>query len=415
VNPKPNATITAPASVLTNSAGNIASVANAGAGATYAWTIAGGTITSGTATAGVTFTAGGPGTLTINVTVTTSGGCSDTKSANITAALPPVTITSVTPGLGATVGGSPITINGTGFVTGAAVTIGGTAATNVVVVSAIKITAKTPAHSSGTVNVAVTNMDTSTAMLTSAFRYGAMVFDPNADNVIDPADIFFLINYLFTAGQPPHGEAGLLSGDANNDAVIDPADIFFVINYLFLGGQKPSAVPVAPHAMTAGMEVPQIGGSISLGNPVLRGGHYFVPVIMTVTPSSIVPQTLSLNIHLDSDGTIADAAVRRAGAAKDLNPLFEFSRRTGDDLSYLVSYDPRGLALGASRSAVVAEIEIDSIDRAVSISIDPLLTMIGDESGTTSATVGNKKLRVSGTTIGSGKPPRPHIQRPEVN
>ena len=65
--------------------------------------------------------------------------------------------------------------------------------------------------------------DTSSGALTSGFRYQAMVFDPNADNVIDPADIFFLINYLFTGGQAPHGEAGLLSGDANNDVVVDPA------------------------------------------------------------------------------------------------------------------------------------------------------------------------------------------------
>jgi hypothetical protein len=415
VNPKPNAVIAAPGSVTANSTGNSASVANAGAGATYTWSIAGGAITAGSATPSVTFTAGGPGTLTLNATVTTSAGCSDAKSANVTAALPPVSITSVTPGLGATAGGSPITVNGSGFVNGAGVTIGGTAATNVVVVSAAKITAKTSAHASGAVNVTVTNADTSTATLASAFRYQAFIFDPNGDSVVDPADIFFLINYLFTGGKAPHGEAGLLSGDANNDTVIDPADIFFIINYLFLGGQTPSTVPNGAYAMTARTEVPQIGGSISLGNPVLRGGHYVVPVNLTVAPGSIVPQTLSLHVHLDSDGTIGDASVRRAGAATDVNTVFEFSRRTGDDLAYLVSYDPRGLALGASRSVVVAEIEIDSIDQAVSISLDPLLTMIGDQSGVTTATTANGKLRVSGTMIGSGKPPRPHIQRHEVN
>jgi IPT/TIG domain-containing protein/carboxypeptidase family protein/PKD domain-containing protein len=415
VNPKPNAAITAPINIITNSTGNIASVANAGAGATYAWSITGGAITAGSGTNSITFTAGGPGTLTLNVTVTTSAGCSDAKSANVTVSLPPVTLTSVSPGLGTTAGGSPITINGSGFVNGAAVNVGGAAATNVVVVSAIKITAKTPPHASGTVNVSVTNTDTSTAAMTSGFRYQAIVFDPNADNVIDPADIFFMINYLFTGGQAPHGEAGLLSGDANNDFVIDPADIFFIINYLFLGGQKPSAVPNAPHAMAAGTEVPKIAGSISLGNPVVRGGHYFVPVIMTAAPGSIVPQTMSLKVRFDSEGTVGEAAVRRAGVAKDLNAVFEFGRRTGNDLSYLVSYDPRGLALGASRSAVVAEIEIDSIDTAVSIGIDPLLTMLGDQSGTTMASVANGKLRVSGTTIGNAKLPRPRSPRPEFN
>jgi|GEM_PF-416546 len=413
VNPKPNVTITAPVNVITNSAGNNASVASAGAGATYVWGITGGTITAGSGTNSITFTAGGAGTLTLNVTVTTSAGCSDAKSVNVNVVLPPVTVTSVTPGLGITAGGSPITINGSGFVTGATVVIGGAAATNVTVVSPIKITAKTPAHAAGTVNVTVTNADTSAGTLTSGFRYQATVFDPNADGVIDPADIFFMINYLFTGGQAPHGEAGLLSGDANSDSVIDPADIFFTINYLFLGGSS-SALP-QPRAMAIGTEAPTIAGSISLGTPVLRGGHYFVPVIMAARPGSIVPQTMSLKLHFEAEGAVGEVAVRRAGVAKDLNTVFEFSRRTGDDLSHLVSYDPRGLVLGASRSAVVAEIEIDSVEAAISISIDPRLTMLGDRTGAMKATAGNGKLELSGTTIGPARPPRPRSPRVEMN
>jgi hypothetical protein len=415
VKPKPNATITAPLSVITSSAGNLASVASAGAGATYVWDITGGAITAGSGTNSITFTAGGPGTMTITVTVAASSGCSDARSANVTVALPPVTVTSVTPGVGVITGGSPITISGTGFVSGATISAGGSAATNVVVVSAIKITARTPAHAAGTVNVTVTNADTSSGVLTSGFRYQATVFDPNGDTVIDPADIFFLINYLFTGGLAPHGEAGLLSGDANNDGAIDPADIFFTINYLFLGGPNtPAAVPNPPRAMAAGTGTPQIAGAISLGNPVLRGGHNFVPVILTAGAGSIVPQTMSLRVHIEAEGAVGEAAVRRAGVARDLDTVFEFSHRTGNDLSYLVSYDPRGLALGATRSAVVAEIEIESADAGVSISIDPLLTMLGDQTGRTMATVANGKLRVSGISIRRGKSPRPRAPRLEL-
>src|SRR5207302_2057188 len=212
----------------------------------------------------------------------------------------------------------------------------------------------------------------------------------------------------------PHGEAGLLSGDAYNDGVIDPADIFFIINYLFLGGQKPSALPIAPRATSIGTGAPRIAGSISLGTPVLRGGHSFVPVIVTASPGSIVPQTMSLKVHIDAEA-VGEVVVRRAGVARDLNTVFEFSRRTGNDLSYLVSYDPRGLALGVSRSAVVAEVEIESIDADVSISMDPLLTMLGDQPGTMTATVANGKLRVSSRTIGSGKSPRTHMPPPGGN
>ena len=52
-----------------------------------------------------------------------------------------------------------MTITGTGFLAGATVSLGGTAATGVTVVSSTSITATTPAHAAGAVNVVVTNTD----------------------------------------------------------------------------------------------------------------------------------------------------------------------------------------------------------------------------------------------------------------
>jgi PKD repeat protein len=76
VNPLPDCTITAPESVCSGSTGNTASVADAGSGATYAWEITGGTITSATPyTRQITWNAGSSGTATLKVTVTTAGGC----------------------------------------------------------------------------------------------------------------------------------------------------------------------------------------------------------------------------------------------------------------------------------------------------------------------------------------------------
>jgi hypothetical protein len=404
-----------------NSTGNVASVANAGAGATYVWGITNGTITAGAGTNSITFTAGAsPGTLTLNVTVTTSAGCSDTKSANVTVVLPTVTVTSISPNFGTVTGGTNVTVNGTNFAAGATVTFGGTAATNVVVVSAIKITAKTPAHAAGAVNVTVTNTDTSTATLTSGYTYTAQHFDPNNDGTIDPSDIFFLINYLFMNGPAPHGPGGLLSGDANGDGVVDPADIFYLVNYLFLGGSTPnrptgSSIGTSPITTSVvGAEAPHVAGSIALGKPTLRGGHYVVPVVMSMKPGSVVPQAMSLRVHFDSVSTIGAVTVQRAGAAKDVPAVFETTRRSGNDVSYLVAYDPRGLALGGARSAVIAEIEIDSAEEGVAITVDPTLTMLSDLAGTMKATVSNQKLEVSGTTTGSGAVPRPHAPGHEV-
>src|SRR6266542_2533145 len=242
VSPAPNATITT-ASTLTAGAAGTASVATAGTGASYAWTIANGTIDSGNGTRTINYTAGSAGATTVSISVS-QPGCSDAKSATVKI-LP--TISTVTPSTGAISGGTP--------------------ATNVVRVSSTTITAKTPAHASGAVNVVVTNPDTLTATRNAAFTYGQQ-FDPNNDHVVDPADVFYLVNYLFSGGPAPQGGAGMMSGDANGDGVVDPADIFYLVNYLFTSGPSPKAVQPAP------------SGSVTLGDPIVRDGRTFIPVIM---------------------------------------------------------------------------------------------------------------------------------------
>ncbi|HEV8609870.1 MAG TPA: right-handed parallel beta-helix repeat-containing protein [Thermoanaerobaculia bacterium] len=87
VNTSPSAVITAPSSVCPNSAGNSASVPDAGIGATYSWTIANGTITDGAGTRTITFVAGGSGTVMLNVTVQ-GGGCSSMGSNNVAVECP---------------------------------------------------------------------------------------------------------------------------------------------------------------------------------------------------------------------------------------------------------------------------------------------------------------------------------------
>ena len=79
-----DATITADAAVCPNTTGNVASVPDAGAGATYVWSISGGTITGGAGTRSITYTAGASGSITLSVTVTTASGCSGSSSKSVT-------------------------------------------------------------------------------------------------------------------------------------------------------------------------------------------------------------------------------------------------------------------------------------------------------------------------------------------
>ena len=70
------------------------------------------------------------------------------------------TVTSIDHISGSRLGGTVLTITGTGFVTGASVIIGGAVATSVSVNSLTSITATTAAHAIGLVDVVVTNSDT---------------------------------------------------------------------------------------------------------------------------------------------------------------------------------------------------------------------------------------------------------------
>ncbi len=111
--------------------------------------------------------AGSAGAVTVTVTV---NGQSGSLPSGFSYVIPP-TVSSVSPNSGSTAGGTPVTITGTNFVSGATVSFGATAATNVVVVSATQITATTPAGSAGAVTVTVTNPGAQSGSLASGFTY----------------------------------------------------------------------------------------------------------------------------------------------------------------------------------------------------------------------------------------------------
>jgi hypothetical protein len=108
------------------------------------------------------------------------------------AAAPAPTVTGLTPNSGPTAGGTSVTISGTNFVSGAAVTIGGSAATNVVVTNSTTITGVTPSHPAGGVTVIVTNPDGQSSALTNGYTYSTasplevvLLADDFNDNSLD--------------------------------------------------------------------------------------------------------------------------------------------------------------------------------------------------------------------------------------
>jgi photosystem II stability/assembly factor-like uncharacterized protein len=77
------------------------------------------------------------------------------------------------PTVGPAAGGTPVTITGAGFVSGATVAFGGVAATSVTLATPNIITVIAPAHAAGTVDVTMTNPGGPSATLRGGFSYVA--------------------------------------------------------------------------------------------------------------------------------------------------------------------------------------------------------------------------------------------------
>jgi len=163
----PNSGSTAGGTAVTITGTNFAAGATVAFGGTAATNVV--VVNSTTITA--TTPAGSAGAVT--VTVTNPGVQSGNLPNGYTYVVVP-TVSSVMPNNGLTTGGSGVTITGTNFAAGATVTFGGTAATNVVVVSSTSITATTPAHVAGAVTVTVT-VNGQNGSLTNGFTYNLPV------------------------------------------------------------------------------------------------------------------------------------------------------------------------------------------------------------------------------------------------
>ncbi len=141
-----------------------------GATVTFGSTAATNVVVVSSTTITATTPAGATGAVTVTVTV---NGQSGSLTNGFTYVVTP-TVSSVSPNSGPVAGGTAVTITGTNFASGATVTFGGAAATNVAVVNSTMITATTPAGNTGAVTVAVT-LNGQSGVLTNGFTYTGTV------------------------------------------------------------------------------------------------------------------------------------------------------------------------------------------------------------------------------------------------
>ena len=120
------------------------------------------------------------------------------------------TLVSVTPNTGTLIGGTQVVIKGTGLPPNSQVFFGGVAATNVTFISSTKLTATTPAHALGAVDITLTGTGIPTGTpvtLPSGFTYIAV--PPVADLSASP-----------TSGPPPLAVAFNVNGTSSPDATV---------------------------------------------------------------------------------------------------------------------------------------------------------------------------------------------------
>lgn len=172
--PAPTATGVSPA-LGPSAGGTTITITGTGFASGATVTVGGVAATSVTFVSATTITAvtpaGTPGSAL--VTVTNADTQAATLSGGFTYQFPPPTTSLIAPATGSSAGGTAVTITGTQFRAGAAVTFGTSAATNVVVVNATTITATAPARPIGATSVIVANSDAQSATLASAYTYTA--------------------------------------------------------------------------------------------------------------------------------------------------------------------------------------------------------------------------------------------------
>jgi large repetitive protein len=208
-------------------------------------------------------------------------------------------ITSVSPARGTSAGGTTVSITGSDFVNGTAVTFGGVAATSVTYNNSTSLTAVTPAGTAGPVDVVLTNPSTQTATLANGYTFTGLVshysFDvagtPGKD-VAGSNDATSVTNVAQTSGKV--GQAGSFSAGwmdlPNSASLMLRANDFtldaFVKSSLTTNGNwftKASAGPTHEYGLGTGSQTKAVfsfdggsGGSAISTTDVFDGNWHHV-------------------------------------------------------------------------------------------------------------------------------------------
>jgi hypothetical protein len=210
------------------------------------------------------------GSGTVDITVTTAGGTSATSPDDQFIFTPPPTVTSVSPNSGSAVGGTSVTITGTGFAGATAVSFGASAATTFTVDDSTHITATSPAGS-GTVDVIVTTSDGTS--VTAGADHFSYVGTPTVTGV-DP-----------NAGPLAGGTSVIITGTGLSGASAVDFGSTAATSFIVDSATQITATSPAGSAGPVDVTVTTLGGTSST-SAADNFTYVAAPAVSSVTPSA---------------------------------------------------------------------------------------------------------------------------------
>ncbi len=184
-------------------------------------------------------------------------------------------VTTIAPASGSTSGGTSVTITGTNFVAPATVTLGGTAATNVVVVNATTLTATTPARAAGAVGVLVTTPG-GTSAADTLFTYLAPDIAVSQSGTLLTDGVSSVAFGTVAAG----GSGSVLTFTVSNPGTVDLANLAVSVD-----GTHAAQFTVGTLSATA-----------------IASGEGTATFTVTFNPNSNGPKTAAIHIASDAAG-----------------------------------------------------------------------------------------------------------------
>lgn len=167
------------------------------------------------------------------------------QSAVGTCVFPAFTVSALSKVSGFTAGGTPVTLSGNAFTAGSTVKFGGVLATGVQVLNGSTITAVTPPHATGAVDVVVTSPGGATATKTNAFFYAPPAAASNF-YTLTPCRVLDTRNATGPLGGPALGAGAQRTFTVTNSCGIPTNATAVVVNVTSVSPAAPGFLAIYP-------------------------------------------------------------------------------------------------------------------------------------------------------------------------